>query len=475
MKIEIFDTNLFVEINKLKPVTSPIIFQRGNVPDPNGLLSTEIFGIDVKSRKQTVSYINLKSHFFHPHVYKSMKRLYRNIERIVNGQRYYIINDQGELIEDEANGDTGIEFLYKNWDKIKWQKNTDEATMRNERIDLIKLHKRDEVFTQNMIVVPVFYRDIVVTSSGGGETDPLNQLYAKLIRMVSVLDSSSMFDFTFHATNYQIQNTMVEIYDIFKHKVERKNGMIRKYLMGKNVDNCVRTVISCPLYHDETPEDTPTKFGNAGIPIAQVCSLLYPFVAAWLRDFFEREYIMNKESKLAIDKNGEIIPISIYKPEAYFTDKFIKKMVDRFIYDPESRFDTLKIPVEKDKLCEVAFTGKVMDPSGTRELSTIAARPLTVTDLLYLACYEVSKDKHALITRYPVSDAYGVFVANVSVVSTSQTDVVKINDTIYTHYPRVKIGIKPEDVLINFIDTLQFSNSFLAGLGGDLTYHYQVS
>ena len=91
MKIDVFDFNEFIELNLLKEVTSPIVFARGGTADPNGLLSNDIFGIDTKSRKNTFAYASLHGHFFHPHIYKSLRRLYRNIERIVAGTEYYSI------------------------------------------------------------------------------------------------------------------------------------------------------------------------------------------------------------------------------------------------------------------------------------------------------------------------------------------------------------------------------------------------
>ena len=469
MRIEIFDTKEFVELNDLQEVTSPIIFQRGGIPDPDGLISTRIFGVNVNDRKHRFAYIDLGGYYFHPHVYKAFKRVFRNIERIVEGSEYYSITEKGELVKDPEKGETGIEFIYKNWDKIKWERTLDESAMRKERLDLLMKSKKNEIFTRYQIVIPLFYRDIN-TSDSSTETDPLNTLYSKQIRLVSMLKNRDMFDFTFNSTNYSIQSLMVEIYDVFKHKLERKNGMIRKYLMGKNVENCVRTVISAPLYHDNTPEDTPTRFGETGIPLAQICSLVYPFMQAWLKNFFEREFILQQEMKTVIvqkEDGMEVTTAKLYKPELYFTEKYIQKMMDRYISDPESRFNTLEVPIDKDKTVPIAFTGKKMDPSGTHELSTISNRPMTITDILYIAAVECVQGKHALITRYPVSDAYGLFIAHCTPITTLRTEVVKINETIYKHYPRVEIGLKPSEIPIRFIDSMQFSNSFLAGLGGD--------
>ena len=49
MKINLFNIEEFIDINKLQEVTSPILFQRGDIPHPNGLISNQIFGITVKS------------------------------------------------------------------------------------------------------------------------------------------------------------------------------------------------------------------------------------------------------------------------------------------------------------------------------------------------------------------------------------------------------------------------------------------
>lgn len=466
MKIEIFDTKQFVDINELEPVTSPIIFQRGNVPDPNGLLSTRIFGVSVKSRKNQFSYIDLSIPFFNPHVYKAFKRFFRNIEYIVNGSKYFSIDDKGKLYEDPENGETGLEWIYKNWEKIKWELSLEDSPMRKERVNLLTKSKKNVIFTRYQIVVPVFYRDVMLKDGGGGETDPLNNFYSKQIRLVSLLKDRDMFDFTMHSTIWSIQNLMVEIYDTFKKKLEKKNGLIRKFLMGKSPDNCARSVISCPIYHSDRPEDTPARFGHVGVPISQICSLCSPFMQYWLKNFFEREFIQKQEIMTTV-VDGEQNFVKLYKPELYFTDKYIKTMLDRFIHDPESRFMPIQVPIGKDKFMNVNFTGKHLDPSGTHELSTIADRPMTVTDLLYVAAVDVTKGRHAMVTRYPMDSAYNSFFGYIDVISTSQTEVVNINGVIYRNYPKVDMGIKRSVIPIRFIDSVQFSNSYLAGMGGD--------
>ena len=131
-----------IEINKLKRVTSPVLFERGGTPNPDGLLSNEIFGYNIRDRKETFAYIDLNAHFFNPHAYKAILRIYRDIDRIIAGTLNVSINSDGMLVKDE-NGSTGLKFIYDNWNKIKWEKT---HGMRNERIDLLTKYPKSHIF-----------------------------------------------------------------------------------------------------------------------------------------------------------------------------------------------------------------------------------------------------------------------------------------------------------------------------------------
>ena len=472
MKIELFDIKEFIELNHLQEVTSAVLFQRGGIPHPNGLISNEIFGITTKSRKETFAYINLYAHFFHPHIYKILKRLYRNVEKIVNGEAYYSIDASGHLVPDE-NGQTGLEFLYDNWSKIKWDY-SNEPGMRNERIDLITKSKKNEVFIEYCLVIPAFYRDITYDKNGSGQTGDVNQMYCKLIRYANLVREKNMFDFQFNATNYNIQNTLVDIYNYFKTKLEKKQGLLRKYLLGRNVDYCTRVVITAPTFHAERPEEMMTDFRHAAVPISHICSLCFPFMMHWVKTFFERYVIEAQLSKIIYNPEEDTITgtTKILDPESYFNEKFYKKMIDTYVKDPESRFNKIEVPIEgSTKKRYLAFTGTRVDPSTKAEIATIATRPLTWTDILYMAACDVTKDKFCLVTRYPLLDEFGIFISEIRVLSTTETDVVQFNGQVYDYYPRIDFDVPPEKVATKFIDSVQFSNSYLPGLDKVIRRH----
>ena len=472
MKIDLFNIDEFISINGLQEITSPILFQRGDIPHPNGLISNEIFGVTTKSRRETYAYIDLHGYFFHPHVFKAIRRMYRNIDKIINGELYCSIDKDGTLVLDD-NGETGIGFLYDNWEKIKWSPKGQDGNgtgMRGERVSLLLNNKKNEVFMHYQIVIPAFYRDIKTgSSSGGGQTEDINNMYAKLIRLSTLIKNQSMFDFQFHSTNYNIQSVIVDIYDYFKRKLEKKRGLIRKYLMGKNVDYCTRTVITAPTYHADRPEDLFVDFTHSSIPLAQCCSLTYPFVVRWIKNFFEREVIDMQNNHILYNPSTDEIEkqVQIINPESYFSDKYIKKMIDTFIKDPESRFTKIEVPTNSKHKLYLSFSGKRMDGSNTSELASIVHRPMTWTDLLYLACEEVTRDKHTIITRYPLIDEFGLFVSKIRVASTAKTIPMMVNGYLYKWYPYINLELSPLEIPGQFIDACQFSNSYLPGLDGD--------
>lgn len=462
MKINLFDTEEFIKINNLKEITSPILFERGGIPNPNGLVSNEIFGVSTRDRRETFAYISLNGYFFHPHIYKVFKRLYRNIEQIVGGTETYSINKDGLLVKDPK-GQTGLQFIYDNWEKIKWERT---QGMRNERIDILTKTPKNEIFTKYQIVIPAFYRDITSDSNGGGTTRELNAMYVKLIRMVTLIRDESLFDFSFHSTIKSIQDTLVQIYDYFKSKLNRKSGLIRKFLLGKSVDYSVRSVIAAPLFHVERPEDNMIDMMHCGMPISQCCALFYPFVFAWVYDFFQKEYVEMKHDKTYVsnEPGAEGISMEIKDPEAFFDDRYVRKMIDKYIKNPDGRFDKIYVPTTQG-MKTIKFLGQMLNSNG--EPQGILKRDITITDILFRACVDVTSNKHVMVTRYPILDHFCMFFNRIHVASTNQTIPVDINGVVYKWYPLIDFEIPKSQVGAQFVDTTKFSNSFLRGMNGD--------
>jgi len=459
MKIDIMNINRFIEVNKLEEVTNPILLERGNYPTEDGLLSYKIFGRPGSYDRKTIfAYIDLKEKFIHPLIYKDLVRLNRNIEELISGISYFEINDSGEIIktEDETKGKTGISFLYNNWNKINF-KSTD-SDKREERISLLKNLSKDEIFIDKWIVMPAFYRDINTAESSSGKIshETINIYYSKLIRLSIALreNAYSEIDFISNSTKGNLQKCLLDIFDHTIKLTKKKNGIFRQAVMGKSIDYASRNVISEANYtNTNSYKDMQVDMTHVGLPMATTISTFNPFIIQWIESFFKNitENIFENE-----EESKNLHPQ--YMDEFSYDE--IKNRCMLFIKTPSERFEKVTLRLKDGKRANIQY-------KGTNKDSTIVNRYLTWTDVFYMACVDVVKDKHVYITRYPLEDMYGIRVFKVNVLSTIKTTPQYIKNTYYEYYPVIDPNLDKSKVQSFFIDSTQPFNSYLSGYGGD--------
>lgn len=473
MEINLFNFEEFIKLNSLREITDPIMLDKGYTPTPFGIFSTDVFGRTENDRKTTWAYINLYEYFFNPYVYKVIKRIDRRIESIVAGINRFIINDNGELIEDSENGFTGIKFLYDNWEKIKFK--SSGSGKREERLLLLKGLKKNVIFTKYYIVSPPFYRDINLQKKQEGKlgVDPVNELYSKLIRLVSSLSSSGdEYDIVGNMTRAKIQMILLELYNYYIDKIRpsgnAKAGIMRQFVLGKSIDYGARAVISTPKFNVNHFTEMKVDFRHSGVPLSICCTVFYPFILKWVKDFFENEFAL--ETYPFMDKEGNIKKIRLKDSKSYFNDEYIQKNIDLYIHSYGDRFKRIPIPNDDGLELYMRISGRkasVIDGKPSIETSPLINRHATWTDILYMAAVEVTEDKCILITRYPVTDYLSIFPSLVTVLSTRKTVPMYIDDKFYQYYPYIDLSLSTNEVETSFTETFEMSNLFLKALGGD--------
>ena len=259
MQVWLLDYDKFVKVNGLKEVTSPFMFDSGNIPSEGGLFSTSIFGTSSRERKETFAYIDLGQYYLNPKVYIALKRLNRKFESVIYGTKKFSIAKSGVLVEDD-NGGTGVKWLYDNWEKIKFEKN--DSRQREQRIDLLRNNKKDILFTNKFVVIPAFYRDVNIQSSDDKlpKVPDINKLYSNIIRNVKTIKESTTMENIVLSMSGKVQDLLVEIYNMLKDKVQGTSGYIRQFLMGKSIDYCSRVVITGTPYTAKTYEEQDVDF-----------------------------------------------------------------------------------------------------------------------------------------------------------------------------------------------------------------------
>ena len=175
MKIDIFNIDEFVKVNKCPQIKNPVFFNFDKTPSADGLFSYELFGISDIKRKNIFGYIDLKGYYIHPLIFNMMNKRMGSMKDLIAGKKFAIIQDKKIVIvpEDYDGAETGIDFLYKNFERINWIDEVEEAEIdsidKQTRLKFLKSVKKEEFFVSKWLVIPP-YTEQKVLKIGRSET-----------------------------------------------------------------------------------------------------------------------------------------------------------------------------------------------------------------------------------------------------------------------------------------------------------------
>lgn len=507
LKTELLDIDKFIRVNNLKEVSNPVFFN-GPTPTEDGLLSNEIFGITKAERAGIYAYIDLGGTFIHPIVYKTLCKINGKIADIVNGTDYFIIDDKGELVKSD-DGDTGIDWFKKNFNKIKFTKN--ESSSRTKRINFIEKVK-DKMWITKYIVIPAYYRDVDTRDAGIGVGE-INKLYSSLIMATKSLKETSNFGLTLSdVTKARVQNILVQIFDWFGNgttingqatpaNLPGKMGLIKRGLLYKTIDYSARLVMSAPDVSGENIDDLMVDMNHAALPLAAALCCFKPFITFWLRRFFENRFAGKLEYPIAInEKEYVMVPLMDY--QIAFSDIEIDHQIERFIHGYSNRFIPIELPVDREEFARRVKNKELKDTISGKPLKNInfymyfmgyklnnskdysetkkdyapelkINRRLTWCDLFYMAACDVTEDKMCLITRFPIDSYLNQYPSKVRIKSTVNTVPMVIqsdfedNNKFYKWYPDIDDSDINSNTSPVFEDTLSICNGLIGGMGMD--------
>ena len=471
-------TDKIIMNSNLKPVTNPISFGAGNIATEDGLFSEEIFGRLPEERQRQFAYIDLHEKVFHPYVYEVLKfMLPKRLEKCASGQGAWIISKEGELLEIKDKDDplynednSGLRWIIDNFKKMKFK---DTGSMiRSDRIKLLEDLTDDEIFISKWLVIPVIYRDVDMKSANK-KVPLLNEYYQNVIKYSNSLRDST-FSFFNNQIRYNLQNALVEIRKFGQSLIEKKHGFFHRSILGKSIDRGSRDVISVPIMTGfERPEDNPIDILHIGIPLAKCLIIGYEFVMRYCLQFFADNFRNMKEYPVyRYDKaKGEYViskSVKIKDQIEKFSSDYIEKKINRFKNSHGTRFEIITIETEDGKEIPMHLSGQFAPMADTRiRSSTILNRPMTWTDLFYLAAENMLSDKYCYITRYPITSHSSIFPCQCRVLSTIKTIPAYIDNQFYKYYPIIDLNTPTDRISNLFNDTLTMSNLYLQALGGD--------
>ena len=271
MELNLLRINEFIEKFNVKQITSSKQYEGSSRQsfDQNGLFSETIFGrLGSRDRKRNYAFINLKIKFIHPEVYPILTSLNIDLTKLIIDKQKYIINQDGVLVPDEENGNSGIFYFINNFNNINFD------TLKTEKPKHVKfiLTNKDYIFIDKVLVLPAGYRDVIMTNTGKSfiQYGEVNDLYTKLINQTNMI-SPELIDLDpnlIASLSKSTQRTLNQINSWIKDRIKGKTGLVRGGLLKKSVDYSARLVIV---------PDNQLELGYIGLP-CQICLRLFePF------------------------------------------------------------------------------------------------------------------------------------------------------------------------------------------------------
>jgi DNA-directed RNA polymerase beta' subunit len=475
MKIDLFSIDDFVKTNQCPQVKNPIFFNYDKTPTSDGLFSYDLFGVSDYDRKNIFGYIDLKGPYIHPLIFGMMTKRMGALRDLLSGNKYAIIQDKKIVFvpNDYEGAETGLGFIYDNFEKINWLEEIDEKEMdsidKKTRLKFLRNIKKEEFFTSKWLIIPPFYR--AESSENKTLGDKINELYKDLISRTNAMSVGFGLGLFGDQTKFKIQNILIELFNETTRPIRGKGSMLRKHLLGKTVDYTASNVItSPPVSNSESVDDMPVKFGYGAFPIATVISLFHPFVVAALTDFLTR---LIKEGIMLAYDNIKRTDLNQFNSDA------AEKMIKKFIKSTDERFDPLSFEYESKSGKKETIELEVEDMSG----GVSKKRKMTLLDILYIITRYVAEDKHVYVTRYPVTNFQNIYPSKINILTTNKTrnDVylkisgVSLNEIFnegkpYKDYPYVKFEGDPKpapSTYYSFLNVFMPGNVYLKALGGD--------
>ena len=479
LQIEVLDVDKFVKVNNCREVTSPTLYDRPGEPNDEGLLSFNIFGMTPDDKSGIFAYIDLHKYFLSPVCYKAWFKIDPQIKHCIAKLKYYSLDKDGYIVEDPR-GETGLEFLKKNINKIKFRKSENSSSIyRDIKADFLDKN-RNNMFINKYLVIPVFYRDTNSKDAKKGTigVSKINKLYQQLILNAMRIQDTQEYGFDMSGDmDLRLQETLLCIYDwfcgtnnsnILKTEtgigIKGKTGIFKSANQSKTSDYAARLVLTSTELKANTPKEMKADFDTSLVPLSAAMASFAPFVRFAVRRFFEKEFV-GTETYPVLSAGGKVSYKHVKEPFIQFSDDRIVEEMEQFIHGYNNRLIPIEIEFEDGSKVYMQFKGFNKPIKSSPE--TIYNRRLTWLDVFYICTKEAVRDKMALMTRFPVDSRTNQIITQIDISSTNETEPMYVNEVFYPNYPKFSDSDIGKDTSNMFIDTLNISNLYTAGMQAD--------
>lgn len=496
MKASLTNPKRDIKLYNLLEVTSTNSFVSSTTMlDPEGLFSEEIFGRQgTPERKTKWGYMNLHAVMMNPHAFFVFSKLKRNIaNQFKEGIGRYYVDSEGELqfiditkqtVPETAlvkEPGTGFKWLKEHWDKISWKTTKSMSSTAKTLRNFLKTCDIDQIFWEQMLIMPAFYRDIDATSN---KRNMINNYYNSILRQAKIIKSTGNIVDIFNdptmscvtSAHIKLQDQLNEFYKYFMEKICGTHGFANEYVLGKHTDYGARLVISPPDYNINHYKEAEADFFHSSTPLNVAINIFAPFIIHAMVEFI-RMFVSGRQDVTYWDvKTKSYIKSSLdptYMTE--FTPEGIRKIIDNYKNSKEYRLRPVTLKGENGKRIPVTIYYNTPNNRSTNNLEVRNIEPddminhikyLIWCELFYILAEDTLKEKTIFNTRYPLTTYNNTFCSLMNIIPTNFYEKIIFNGIEYPRFPLLNVkSMKDVDGL--FTDTMRMCSVYLSAMGAD--------
>ena len=486
LQLKLIDFDEYITNNRVRPVTSPSIFEpNSNKFHSEGLFSEEIFGVTTgMDRFVTEAYINLNTRIIHPTIFAYLFKKKAFYNSIMARKSYAVFDEEVYDFriarEEEPGADTGYAFFIAHVQHLA--KSEAPTALRAKNLHQLLVTYKKNLTTTKFLVLPAGLRDLDVKSNRLSKDD-VNKIYLSLINLTAGLSGYELSeDPIFDGIRYQIQLKMLMIFEYVNELTKGKGGFFQKHYGARKIAYSTRNVISTPIMDADHPDD-PTNLNSdeTMVPLLNTVKAFQPFFNHYVKNRLYGELFKNGATEnipVINPKNLGIEYVSIRNSELnrYQTNDGVDRLLNQFKY-VGFRESAVSIRDITRKEFWVLLTYRVpgtiwISKSATDlqnlveqaglEFNKDLIKPLLWVEAIYLAAIYISKEKHVVTTRYPVTGDGSIYPSKIHVITTKPSEQM----TVYLDSVKIQADHYPV-IGETFHESVVVHQSRLSGLGGD--------
>lgn len=432
------------DVAKLKKTSSLFIFDNTNNFRPDGLFSTEIYGlVGSEYRNRSFSYIDLNVEVLHPIFYYIINKTIPWYDKIMAGKEYALWNPKTKEFEKSnlLHGKTGYNYFISHIEELNLP--LTESTAREFNVKLYHNLVKEKTYTlRYLLVLPAGMRDYTIDKNGRPQEDEINHLYRKVLMQSNLIDASLNKNnaASIDSIRYSLQNLIVDIFNYIKSLMEGKGKMIQSKWLTRKTFNSTRNVASANIEKVTSLNDSNRlKYNETAVGLHQFIRMLMPKTIFKLKSgFLSRVFSPNSEIATLTNaktlKKETIALTEIVKDyDTWMLPDGLEKVIANYS-NLNTRHNVITVNKGKHYIGLIYNDGKYFKllqdidevPSNFDKSKVL---PLTVTELFYLSVFDDDGKMPAFLTRYPISSYGSIYPSYVKLRTTSQsTSLIQLSE-----------------------------------------------